>query len=49
MAEVGDIICYHQATSQPDAWEFAQLLIKDVNMNVDNKDLELFPCSKVTD
>ena len=35
--EVGDIMYYHQAMNQPNAWEFARVLVKEVNGHVDNR------------
>ena len=34
--EVGDVMYYHQAMNQPDAWEFSQALVKEVNEHVNN-------------
>ena len=45
--EIGDVMYYHQAMNQSDAWELAQALVKKVNRHVDNGSWELIPCSKV--
>ena len=45
--EVGNVMYYHQAMNQPNAWEFAWALVKEVNGHVDNGNWELMPCSKV--
>ena len=47
--EVGNVMYYHQAMNQPDTWEFAWALVKEVNVHFDNGDWELIPCSKVAE
>ena len=34
--EVGDVMYYHQVMNQHDTWEFAQVLVKEVNGHVNN-------------
>jgi hypothetical protein len=38
---MGDVMYYHQALQQPDAKQFANAVIKEVNGHVDNKHWEL--------
>ena len=44
--QAGDVMYYHQAMNQPNAWEFVQVFAKEVNGHVDNGDWELIPCSE---
>ena len=45
--KLGDVMYYHQATNQPNAWKFSQAHIKEANGHVNNGDWELIPCSKI--
>ena len=42
-AEVGDIMYYHQCLHQPDASQFVEAIIKEVNGHVDCGNWELIP------
>ncbi len=44
---MGDVIYLHQALRQPDAWEFVEAVIKEVNGHIDNNHWKLIPCTKV--
>ncbi len=44
---MGDIMYLHQALRQPDAREFVEAAIKEVNSHIDNNHWKLIPCTKV--
>ena len=41
--DIDNIMYYHDAMSQPDAIEFARVIIKEINGHVENGDWELIP------
>jgi hypothetical protein len=44
---IGDIMYLHQALCQPDAREFVEAVIKEVNGHIDNDHWKLIPCTEV--
>jgi hypothetical protein len=44
---MGDIMYLHQALHQPDAREFVEVVIKEVNGHIDNNHWKLIPCTEV--
>ncbi len=44
---MGDIMYLHRAICQPDAREFVEAVIKEVNGHIDNDYWKLIPCTKV--
>jgi hypothetical protein len=46
---MGDIMYYHQTLQQPDAKQFANAVVKEVNGHVDNKHLELVKQEEVAE
>jgi hypothetical protein len=44
---MGDIMYLHQALQQPDAREFVEAVIKEVNSHIDNDHWKLIPCTEV--
>ena len=42
---MGDIMYLHQALGQPDAREFVEAVIKEVNSHIDNNYWKLIPCT----
>ncbi len=46
---MGDIMYLHHALCQPDAWEFVEAVIKDVNGHINNGHWKLNPRTKVSE
>ena len=44
---MGDIMYLHQALWQPDAWEFVEAIIKEINGHNDNDHCKLIPRTEV--
>jgi hypothetical protein len=44
---IGDIMYLHQALCQPDAREFVEAVVKEINGHIDNDHWKLIPCATV--
>jgi hypothetical protein len=44
---MGDIMYLHQALPQPDAREFMEAIIKEINGHINNYHRKLIPCTEV--
>jgi hypothetical protein len=44
---MGDIMYLHQALHQPDAREFVEAIIKEINGHIDNNHWKLIPCKEI--